>query len=577
MNAHIQKMHHRFYLPPSALRQRQRLGELLEGALDHAVSQALYGMGLSVNDQVLVRQVRVPVSVRLSAPDAELVTQWCDTLAAQLRAALCHQDDTEIVRYQNHYQLLQDFILGIASGQLRRSWAWRMAGMLEIIPETAQLRGDVGLTPAAVKSALLQQLMAAPEFIVPVFAELEKRSLAAALTHSWNALDWDDIVYAAAKRLGATPQGIASVLLLLDKIAFEETSGDRLAAPRGAAEHLGEQRTPLVNDVRPGQKSGLRLLKVLAQVPTFFQREILHANEFWLTQFLRKIVIAHKNIAASSSESLNKIPDLRAMTEQRANSRDDIPTKNKNHSSLWPVSVKTEIPSSFAENFNSSAPQNTAHDDTTLSDGKPSGDASPEAFSRREPFTAEKAHSEESEFAQVFSIDTDYAGLVFLLNIMVELDIVDGWMRDCTLGEYAVSSLIIALLAEAFAKEKLYFPRQDASVRVCCGLPLNSQETAVPQTEFPKDISNRIEKDAARLLHRCFARLQCSTETGQTDTTPSLLQFVCQRPARLYADRGWITVALPLAQIDTRIRRAALDFDPGYILWLGYVVKINYE
>ena len=57
----------------------------------------------------------------------------------------------------------------------------------------------------------------------------------------------------------------------------------------------------------------------------------------------------------------------------------------------------------------------------------------------------------------------------------------------------------------------------------------------------------------------------------------SLLEFVCRRRAEVVADPGWFEVRLSLDEVTTEIRRAGLDLDPGYLRWLGAVVKFVYE
>ena len=52
--------------------------------------------------------------------------------------------------------------------------------------------------------------------------------------------------------------------------------------------------------------------------------------------------------------------------------------------------------------------------------------------------------------------------------------------------------------------------------------------------------------------------------------------FVCRRWAEVVADPGWFEVRLPLAGVSTDVRRAGLDLDPGYVPWLGVVLKFVY-
>ena len=55
------------------------------------------------------------------------------------------------------------------------------------------------------------------------------------------------------------------------------------------------------------------------------------------------------------------------------------------------------------------------------------------------------------------------------------------------------------------------------------------------------------------------------------------LAGVCQRPGRLRFEAGWIEVHLPLDSVQTPIRRLGLDLDPGWLSWLGCVLRICYD
>jgi hypothetical protein len=70
-------------------------------------------------------------------------------------------------------------------------------------------------------------------------------------------------------------------------------------------------------------------------------------------------------------------------------------------------------------------------------------------------------------------------------------------------------------------------------------------------------------------------------ETWLGQAAPDLpeprLAWVCRRPGRLHLEPGWVELTLPLDSVDTRIRRLGLDLDPGWLAWLGCVVRIRYE
>lgn len=58
---------------------------------------------------------------------------------------------------------------------------------------------------------------------------------------------------------------------------------------------------------------------------------------------------------------------------------------------------------------------------------------------------------------------------------------------------------------------------------------------------------------------------------------PALLARVVCRDALITADPGWIDVQFDLRDVSTELRRAALDLDPGFLPWLGLVLRYRYE
>ena len=54
------------------------------------------------------------------------------------------------------------------------------------------------------------------------------------------------------------------------------------------------------------------------------------------------------------------------------------------------------------------------------------------------------------------------------------------------------------------------------------------------------------------------------------------LRWLWRRPARIAAEPGWVEVTYDLDDVDTRVRAAGLDLDPGFVWWLGSVVRYRY-
>ena len=54
------------------------------------------------------------------------------------------------------------------------------------------------------------------------------------------------------------------------------------------------------------------------------------------------------------------------------------------------------------------------------------------------------------------------------------------------------------------------------------------------------------------------------------------LAALIRRPARVHASRTHIEVAFHMSQLDVRLRRMALDVDPGWVSWFGRIVQYQY-
>lgn len=138
------------------------------------------------------------------------------------------------------------------------------------------------------------------------------------------------------------------------------------------------------------------------------------------------------------------------------------------------------------------------------------------------------------------------------------------WLTRCGAAWQALADqgsapeLAAWLCATALA---LGVPASDPALRAFCGgeLPPDEPDPAV-------------RAQALTLVQGWEAWLA----EAAPDLAPPRVQTVCQRPGRLQFEPGWITLQLPLTAVDTAIRRLALDLDPGWLPWLGGVVRIAY-
>lgn len=162
---------------------------------------------------------------------------------------------------------------------------------------------------------------------------------------------------------------------------------------------------------------------------------------------------------------------------------------------------------------------------------------------------------------------TEFGGLLFLLRIIELLKLPEQILADATLGSrpfvWTFHQLAMALAP---------IEPDDAGGLAFAGL--------APDDMPPSEQDQPATLDETRALLALAEKVvEClsSLVDYEHESTEALLEFVCRRRAEVVADPGWIEIRLSLDQVATEIRRAGLDLDPGYVGWLGVVVKFVYE
>ena len=151
---------------------------------------------------------------------------------------------------------------------------------------------------------------------------------------------------------------------------------------------------------------------------------------------------------------------------------------------------------------------------------------------------------------------TQHAGLLLWLNRIATSGVFE-WLDS--LPDAPADGLRLLLRELAFAME---VPDDDPAFSVFCG-------GTMAQAEAPPSI---VEK-----AHSIVDSWRAWLADAAPDLPEPRIATVCKRNGRLRLEPGWVELHLPLASVDTSIRRIALDLDPGWLLWLGCVVRIHYD
>jgi hypothetical protein len=151
---------------------------------------------------------------------------------------------------------------------------------------------------------------------------------------------------------------------------------------------------------------------------------------------------------------------------------------------------------------------------------------------------------------------TEWGGLLFLLNL------VDG----AVLAMFELVPFRAALVTTASLLTGA--PDEDPGVQAfagCLGTVDQSDATPVAGLNRLDEAAMATARGAAQLL---LSRL---AELGFPDS-----ETVLRRQATLCAEPGWFEAQFSIDGVDLDVRRAGLDIDPGWLPWLGTVVKFRY-
>jgi hypothetical protein len=186
--------------------------------------------------------------------------------------------------------------------------------------------------------------------------------------------------------------------------------------------------------------------------------------------------------------------------------------------------------------------------------GNASGQAEPEM------------HTTEPDRAGHAGETTAWAGLLFLLNVAC-----DAGMPTVLFDDESLTGLPASELLARVALALVPAGDCDPAVRVFAGL---APGTAIPGwlgVQPPDEQQDRIVGHARTWAGAVAGRLDRTTEDAL-----AVVAAVAARPGIVDQESGWTDVHLDLSGVDVDERRAALDVDPGWVSWLGCVVRFRY-
>jgi hypothetical protein len=119
-------------------------------------------------------------------------------------------------------------------------------------------------------------------------------------------------------------------------------------------------------------------------------------------------------------------------------------------------------------------------------------------------------------------------------------------------------------------------PATDPAALALAGIPPGASRFADAELTDTEDIALAEHAGQwAGVTREVLRQAQHKSQHGD-DVATTTVWSLARRRGRIVADPGWLDVYLDLDTVDIAVRRAGLDLDPGWVSWLGTVVRFRY-
>ena len=587
-NLRIGKFQARYHLPPSWFGQKERLDRVRDEILDFPLSMALERLGISPREEICIRRVCAPVRLKYSSADVDLVMQWSISLAERFFQIITTGDPENVVRYPSRLGGLFDFADSVARGDFQRAWAWRQIGF------SVSRRVDSSVEAA---KGLVETLIREPECIVPVLSRLAERGRIAGLLKRIPAVWWRDLAMAALAVHGVVD---AEAAMATRKLGREKTDvvkkrrALRIAKASSLAGMIDQERSWFSDHA--GILPVWAIFVILEQEPDVFSGAEQEAaslrfaveDEIRIAAGLAGPAVfgdSGMEIAADADDSPGG-PQASNTGEISVEENGQMPGRHSKSATSKQGSEPENLPEtavmrdddSVSRTFDRgrSEPGNFQVENRgekgpvqAIPPHKPSLDVERKGLSRKEEFVEEApVEKEDLPMSRRWGC-SEYGGLLFMLVLLIRSGIAEK-----IVGTDIVAKRSMRWFLHATALCLLPVEQNDPAALAFCGLR--------PGDSLPwKDDPGPTEEELRMLTHwrtEIVEKLAVSIYKGKREKSAErVLQEVCRRRAEIIADPGWIEAIFSIRDVSTDIRRAGLDLDPGFIPWLGAVVKFYYE
>jgi hypothetical protein len=525
----IGHLHSHFHTPESLAPERLQAWHDAFAQGDSIDVQALAGQFVGPDEWLLIRRLDLAVNWQRGSSSHEVARHWLQALRGAVTQAAGQPAHPGVVRYRSRREGLSDLMYRSALGETGRQWAWQRMGLI----------ARAGVPAGEVLASGLRHLLDEAGWVWPtlcqwVAAEPQTAALSAMLRALPEAGWWRLLLAAGPSR------GYAQVLAHKGQRGVMSRRGqnDVDAAWSGDAEGAPMRRLASAARVSDASPMASWLADWIRRRPHLAAR---HGD----TLAVLLVAVAWPDQGSGEAVLSERLAQACRQVREAAGSK------------VWQGSRDAQ-PAARSSESTDPAAQAGATGAQALPPKQSPTERS--AGSRDEAPALSRGHEDEALPAPALPdphewLPTAWAGALFWLRRAGACDLVAA--RAHASADEDARGHALGALARA-----LGVPEGDAALRAFIG---GSEPAGQPHPGLALQATAVTRQWADWLAEHA------------PDLPEPRLQAVCQRPGRLRFEPGWIELHLRLDQADTRIRRLGLDVDPGYLPWLGCVVRIHYD
>lgn len=569
-NVHIRRVETHAALLPNSSLTGEEVARLVNRTLKEELDKLFGILSISTDVIVCIRRLTVTLGYQPDLASSDVRREWVKQLTTVLHQLLT-QADPDVVVFRTTRNLLLDMAVGIARADFRRKWAWLQSNVVRRGASDESISLEDSLIDSIIAEATNGGSLG-DGGIVAFLAELANQG-------TLNPL-WSRLSGAHHRRL------LDDVLLKAKPVSSTPADGSlnvqQHAAARKWAQRLDWSRSHIFRSLAfaavasPADTRYTLLLLALLELEPLALHRGPHAVELALSYAME--TLSPKDSSQQQSELTVSPTDPSSETAAELPKRAAIPSR------LGPSTFLTDDGSPAPERSHT---QRTAellpfpHSKRRDVNQPTSTDGASLAVVHNLNSNNQTRSDVDGPGLGISVLPTEFAGLLFFVHGFAALNTVDSFLHDETFCGRSIRTWLI-LLARVLVPN---LPRGDAAELAFAGLAPNANwpshldlELSVAERQKLLTLADQLTTWLQQRLGPVSLSAETTTPVSDSILSPrAAIDFVVCRRARIVAEPGWIDVILEQQQVRTEIRRAGLDIDPGYLPWLGCVVRFIYE